>query len=787
MRVSYRWLKEFIDIDISAEELAHRITMAGLEVDSVDGIETYGSVVGEVVEIEEKGKLYLAKVDIGSKILNIATADKTIAVGDKFPVVKAGATINNGVKIGRRKFGDFESEGMMLSLEELGLEDSSAGLFRLDNSFKNGTPLSEIDEFDDYLIEIEFTPNRADALSILGVARDVKALFKKEIKHIEGGFSKIEKTADEIIDVKIENFKACSRYTLHFADVTVKESPFFIRLRLAKSGIRSINNVVDITNYVLMAFGQPMHAFDLNRLNGNIIVRNAKKGEKIVALDEKEYVLDEEMLVIADEKSPIAIAGVMGGEYSSVVDSTKTIALESAYFDPVSVRMTARKLKLHTDSSHRFERGVDPNLCIKASKYALYLLEKYADAKIYKGFIDRKEHDFKKIQFECSFSSINRLLGTDIEKDNIISTLQYLDFEPSLVSDDKFVVNVPTYRFDVGMEADIAEEVARIIGYDKVPSTFPVVKTSFKEKKPVDFIKHGLVKTLADMGMYEAVNYSFVDSSKLKLIDTNEDRFVYLKNPLIEGQDVMRTTLACGLMDNLAFNINKNIKSVALFEIGRVFFKDGEYSQEFDNLGVLLWGVSGFSWHAKESFYDFYDLKSIPETVEKSLNVEFEYKKSDKPFLHPGRSADIFLNGSYIGCMGELHPDLYEPYNAKFEKKSRVLFLEMNLNSLADNIGSVSMYEKLPKLPTVVRDLAIVVDKDVFSVDIKKEISTFENVYDVILFDMYDKLEDTAKKSLAFRIVLKNDEKTFTDDEIDEIINGIFNKLKTKFNANLRG
>ena len=787
MRISYRWLKEFIDTDISADELAYKITMAGLEVDSVNKIETYDSVVGEIKKIDKKGGLYLTSVDTGGKLVNIATSDTSIDIGDKFPVAVSGSKIAGGVIIKKREFGDFVSEGMMLSAAEIGLEDTSSGLLKLDKDFKNGTKLSDLDEFDDYLIEIELTPNRADALSILGVARDIRALTKLNIKYPKMNFSVISKNINNYISVDVENFEGAPRYTLLMADVEVDESPFFIRSRLIKSGIRPINNVVDITNYVLMALGQPMHAFDFNRLNGDISVRNAKREEKILALDGREYELDENILVIADAKNPIAIAGVMGGEDSSVVDSTKTIALESAHFNPVGVRLAARKLKLHTESSHRFERGVDPNLCLTASSYALCLLENYAHAKIYSGYIDKKNSDFKAKSFVCSFSGINSLIGSDFEQKNIKETLEYLEFKPKVVSIDKFKVTVPTYRFDIECEADIAEEVARCVGYDKVPSTLPVVQASFKQSKPVDYIKHSLTKTLADTGFMEVVNYSFIDSGKLRLFNDKENEFVYLKNPLIEGQDVMRTTLSCGLLDSLKFNMNKNAKSVALFEMGRVFFKDNEYSKEFDHLGVLMWGEASFNWFEKDRTYDFYDIKMVPEIIEHTFNVEFGYKKSNKAFLHSGRSAELFIGKDDVGFIGELHPDLYEQYDMKFDKKTRILLCEIDLDITASNLKSTIMYEKLPKLPTVARDLAIVVDKNIPADDVKKVIESFGNVYEVALFDIYDKLRDKNKKSLAFRIVLKNDKKTFTDSEIEDATNSIFSALKVQFDANLRG
>lgn len=785
MKVSYRWLKEFIDIDISADELAYKITMAGLEVDSINKIETYGSVVGEIKAIEERNSLYLTKVDIGSKLIDIATADKTVNTGDKIPVVESGTKIAGNVRIENRKFGDFVSCGMMLSAAELGLEDSSSGVLKLDRDFKNGTRLSEIDEFDDYLIEIELTPNRADALSILGVARDVKVITKRDVVYPESGINVSKGSVDSFISVNVENYTNCPRYTLSLADVEIKESPFFIRSRLIKSGIRPINNIVDITNYVLMALGQPMHAFDLNRLKGNISVRNAKEGEKILALDGKMYILDSSMLVIADDDSPVAIAGVMGSEEASVTDRTKTVALESAFFNPVSVRLTSRKLKLHTESSHRFERGVDPNLALRARDYALSLFEKYANAKIYSGCIDKKEGEFEPKSVTCSTDGINRLLGTDLKQKEITDMLVYFNFEPEDINENSFRIRVPTYRFDIEREADVAEEVARCMGYDKIPSTFPVVQTSFKQAKPIDYARREITKMLCDAGLLEAINYSFVDSNRLKLFTPQEGNFVYLKNALIEGQDVMRTTLLPGLLDNLNFNINKNAKNVAIFEIGRVFFRDKDYSREFNNLGVLMWGVPTVDWHEKERQYDFYDLKSIPEMIENAFNIKFNYRRSNKKFLHPGRSADLFIDNKSMGFLGEIHPNLYEIYGVKFDK--RILVCELNLDLAVKNLGSVKMHEKLPKLPTVTRDLAIVVDKNIFAADIEKSIKEFKYVYGVILFDVYGKLSDKTKKSLAFRIILKNDEKTFTDTQIDEILNEIFNSLKDKFDASLRG
>ena len=786
MRVSYRWLKEFVDIDVSAEELADRITMAGLEVDTVERIDTCGAIVAEIVDIKKEGKLLLCKADIGDKVINVATADSTVEVGEKFPLVLAGGAVGDR-KIEKRRFGDFVSEGMLLSAEELNLEDASTELFRLDRSFENGVALSKLDEFDDSIIEIELTPNRADALSMLGVARDVAALYSKKVKLPEIEFNQIDKSVEDLKSVKVEDFENCPRYTLTAADVSVKRSPFFMRIRLLKCGVRAINNIVDITNYVLLALGQPMHAFDVNKLNGDVIVRKAKNGEKIVALDGKEYKLDETMLVIADEESPVAIAGVMGGEFSSVDNSTQTIALESAFFNPVSIRLTARKLKLHTESSHRFERGVDPNLPIFASRYALSLMEKYADAKVYKGIIDVKEKEFEPKKVSANFDNINALLGSDYSSSDMVEVLVGLGFGVEQIDKKSVEITVPTYRFDIEGEHDIAEEIARIKGYDTIKPTFPVVETRIKSEDKTEKLARDVTRLLADSGLFETKNYSFVDSKKLKLFDKDESQFVYLKNPLIDLQDVMRTTLVVSLMDALVFNLNKGVRSVPIFEVGRVFFKDNDFAKESVNVGFLLYGISNFSWYEKGRFFDFYDAKGVVELIASLADAKFDFESSKKEFLHPKRSADVFYKNSEIGFVGEIHPDIYPFYDLKFDKKARVIVGQIDLSQLSNLNTETVKYSSIPTLPTVYRDLAVVVSKDVRWADIEKEILNTEFVYKVGLFDVYDKLEDKDKVSLAFRVVLRNDEKTFTDDEIERIVNEIYAKLRDKFSAKLRG
>ncbi|WP_035587555.1 phenylalanine--tRNA ligase subunit beta [Hippea jasoniae] len=783
MRVSYRWLREFIDFDYDAYTLADKLTMMGLEVDSIMSIPTWDSVVGEVIELKKDSNLAYCSVDIGGKTINIATADKTVEVGEKFGVVVAGGSVGDK-SIEKRKFGEFISEGMFLSAEEMELEESSDKLFRLDKSFANGTKLKDLDEFNDHIIEIELTPNRGDALSILGIARDVKALAGNEIKLPKMEFDLIDKHIDEFIAVDIEDKNGCPRYTLAMADIDIFESPFFMRMRLLKSGVRSINNIVDITNYVLLALGQPLHAFDYNKLNGGIIIRKAKDNEKITALDGKEYKLDRSMTVIADQNTPVAIAGVMGGEFSSVDEKTKTVALESAFFDPVGVRLTARKLKLHTESSHRFERGVDPNLCSLASKYALSLMQKYANGKIYKGFIDKKVRQFEPKKVIVSFDGINRLLGSEFSSSEIVDVLVGLNFGVEQVDQKKVEVQIPTYRFDIDGEADIAEEIARIKGYDSIKETMPVTTTYYKQKDEIERISEEVLILLSHMGLFETKNYSFVDDKKLKIFDKNEDRFVYLKNPLIDTQNVMRTTLLVGLLDALSLNISRGARGVPVFEVGRVFYKKDNFAEEFVNAGFLLWGRAQFDWFEHNRYFDYYDAKGIADAVCALIGIKPSFVRSKRPYIHPGRSADLMYDDEDIGYIGELHPDIYDLYDIKFDKRSRIVAGEINLTKLLSIKNETLRYTQLPKLPTVYRDLSVVVDTNTDANSLKDFIEKQDYVYKVALFDVY-KLEDGV--SLTFRIVLRNDEATFTDSEIENIIKGIYNGLKEKFDAKLRG
>lgn len=784
MIISYNWLKEFVNLSCSAQEFADKITMSGLEVDSIHRINSYDARVGEVKETKEAEKLLLLSVELGSETINVATVDRNIKPNDKIAVVRAGDKFRN-VTVRPKYFGNFLSNGVGLAYEDFNLESSSSGLMKLDNSYENGMLLKGLPEFNDTVIEMDLTPNRADALSMLGVARDVRAIFGGELHYPESAINYIDRNIKDVVNVSVKDKELCPRYYLSIAEVDVKPSPFFIQMRLLKCGVRPINNVVDITNYVMLALGQPLHAFDIDRLDGNITVRKSNN-EKILALDSKTYQLDKNMLAICDDKGPIAIAGVMGGENSSVIDSTKTIALEAAFFDRTSVRLTAKRLKMHTDASHRFERGVDPNLCGRASEYALSLLSRYADAKVFKSCIDEKSRAFNRASVSCGYGDVNNLLGSSFSNKQIINVMNNLDFDPVEIDEGSFEVNIPTYRFDIEGEADIAEEVARIIGYDNIEPTMPVVPISFKREHKFKDAHIRLVGVMRDLGLYEAVNYSFTSDDKLKNFCSDDKSFIYLKNVLIEYQNVMRTTLISGLLDNLELNLNRGVKNVSLFEIGRVFKKIEERITESEHLGVILYGSRSVNWHDKGRVYDFYDIKGIFEAAIGCLNFNAEFKRANLDFLHPKRSADIYVLGEKIGYIGEINPKIYENYNIEFTN-NRILVGEIDLSRLLSLESKKIFYHKLPVLPTVTRDLSVVVDKKTDVVQMENLIKENKNIYRVGLFDVYDKLDDENKKSLTFRLILRNEDKTFTDQDIDSIVNNVFKKLQNVFDAKLRG
>lgn len=760
MKVSYNWLKEFVDIDTEPYDLANKLTLSGLEVESVFELKNacFDSVVGKIISKEAiHNGLSVLGINVGNKQLNIVTSDSHLEVGDKVGVAVAGSDFNGQVK--ERKFGNYISEGFLLSASELGLEESSSNALVLDNKFSVGAELKEIEAFNDFILDISITPNRADCLSVLGIAREISIYYNKPLKIKEC------KTIKEDNNFNVTLDKDCPSYIASNISVNIAPSCFDIRLKLIKSGLRPINNVVDITNYCMLELGQPMHAFDKDKIGTQIIVRNAYKKERIVALNDNEYELEDD-LVIADDKQPIAIAGIMGGKYSQIDESTKHIILESAYFAPDRIRKTSRKLKLSSESSYRFERGVDPNLNEYATYYAIELLKQHANADIIGITKNISKKELKEVEF-C-IDEVNEFLGSNYER----AKFYHLGFDIK-ETPAKLVALIPTYRVDIENMEDIAEEIARINGYDKLPSTSPCVNLSFNPNKDK---KDSIREVLKLSGLNEAINYSFVNSAILAKLGKN-DNILYLKNPLTKEQDCMRNTLFLGLMENLAFNLNHNIKSIAMFEIGKIFDLNSEYSA----LGIIMHGFKSLKWYEEKATFDFYDLKGTFESIFGLFDCDIEFKNEESCLMHPKKSLKIYNNGHYIGFIGQIHPDIYDIFDIKF-LKTNILYGEILIDSF--NEYKNFHFKPLPKFPIVVRDLNIVVDKNEIVSDIKKVINSFDFVYNVNLIDVYDV---SAKKSLNFRIELYSTNKTLTDADIEKLINEIFPTLSSQFKASIRG
>ncbi|OSS41928.1 Phenylalanyl-tRNA synthetase beta chain [Desulfurella amilsii] len=760
MKVSYNWLKEFVDIDVNPYELADKLTLSGLEVESVFDAKKAccDSVVGKVLSREPiQINLYTLAVDIGEKQLNIVTSDSHLNIGDKIGVAATGTDFRGKVK--ERKFNSVVSEGFLLSASELGLEESSSNVFVLDSEFDVGTKLKDLGVFKDFIFDISITPNRVDCLSILGIAREVSIYYNKPLKIKECKIIKEDNKFSVTLD------KDCQSYIASNIKVSIAPSCFDIRQKLIKSGVRPINNVVDITNYCMLALGQPMHAFDKDKIGTKIIVRNAFKKERIVALNDIEYELEDD-LVISDENRSIAIAGIMGGKYSQIDENTRHIVLESAYFIPERIRKTSRKLKLSSESSYRFERGVDPNLNEYATYYAIDLLQQYATANVVG--ITKKINKQKPKEIMFNVDEINDFLGSSYNKGRFYQLgFDIKGIEPNLIA------LIPTYRMDIENMEDIAEEVARIDGYDKLPSTNPCVSlrcNPIKNKK--DLVR----ESLKSSGLYETINYSFVNSTLLSKLGRS-DNILYLKNPLTQEQDCMRNTLFLGLMENLIFNLNHNIKSIALFEIGKIF----DLNSENNSLGIMLHGIKPLNWYTQKNMFDFYDIKGLFEGIFGLFECNIEFRVQELQFMHPKKSLAIYNNNHYIGFFGEVHPDVYDVFDIKFLKSS-ILYGEILIDGF-EKFRSF-YFKPLPKFPVVVRDLNIVVDKNEVTSDIKKTISDFDFVYKVNLIDIYDM---GNKKSLNFRIELYSPDKTLTEQDIEKLIKEVFLSLNSKFIATIRG
>lgn len=804
MNVTLNWLKTYIDFAMSASELAERLTMLGLEVESIKhlGAELAGVVVGKITAITphpNADKLVVCQVDVGeAAALQIVCGAPNARAGMLAPVATIGSELPNGLRIKRAKLRGTESHGMLCSERELGLSDDAAGLMELGNypacgvnalsaDFTAGTPLAEALGLDDVVMQLEITPNRADCLSLIGVAREIRAATGNPLKLPSAkGPSYGERIPTS---VTIDAPSLCRRYAARaIQGVNIGASPEWLQRRLKSVGVGVINNIVDVTNFVLMEYGQPLHAFDYHKLVENrIVVRTAVEGERLTTLDEIERELTPDMLVIADAEKPVALAGIMGGYDSEITAETCDVLLESAYFNPASVRATSKAFGIHTEASYRFERGTDPGAVIAALDRAAHLIAELAGGTICEGVVDVYPGETPPCEIQLRPARVNFILGTAIEAAEMVEILTRLGFHVAPADADTYQVTVPTFRADVTREIDLVEELARVYGYDNIPTTLPKGDIPVPMPNAKTEVRKQVKNCLLASGMMEAVNYSFCAPACFDGIRLNEKdarrAAVQLRNPLSPEMSLLRTTLLPSLLDNARHNHNHQIDTIALFEMSTVFLGADEPERVAGILaGEMGGGVYGDAYRAP----DFLDIKGIVEGMLEVCGIaDYTLARTDEPTFHPGRNAAVLLSDERVGIFGEAHPAVLENYDLPY----KAYLFEFDLEALTAAAAFAKRFEPISIYPKVQRDLAIVLDAKIPADKPAALIRATggELVESVRLFDVYDGEQvPDGKKSLAYTIAYHAATETLTDKAVNRLHEKVVKRLNRELGAELR-
>ncbi|MBU2181239.1 MAG: phenylalanine--tRNA ligase subunit beta [Gammaproteobacteria bacterium] len=794
MKFSESWLREWVNPQLSTHELAEQISMAGLEVDAVDAIagEFTGVVVGHVVECgrhPEADKLQITKIDIGTgELLDIVCGAANCRQGLKVAVATVGAVLPGDFKIKAAKLRGQPSNGMLCSLSELGMAESSDGILELPQDAPLGVDVRVYLQLDDQAIEVDLTPNRADCLGILGLAREVGVLNQLDVT--VPAITAIAATVNDQLTIKLEAPKACPRYlgriikNINTAAVT----PLWMVEKLRRSGIRSIDAVVDVTNFVLLELGHPMHAFDLSKIEGGIVVRQAKADETLVLLDESEVKLQSNTLVIADEQKALAMAGVFGGLHSGVTPETKDIFLESAFFSKVEMAGVARQYGLHTDASHRYERGVDPELQHKAMERATQLLLDIVGGEA-GPVVEAKsaEHIPTPANITLTRTKLDRILGISIATETVTEIFQRLGFAVT-AANDSWQVKVPTYRFDISIGEDLIEEVARVYGYNNIPNVAPVASLKMRDHSEAEISVDSLRDVLVSRGYQEAITYSFVDPKVQQVLFPAVEALV-LPNPISADMSAMRLNLWPGLMQAVQHNQNRQQTRIRLFEYGLKFIPDAAAEGGVRQVpvlgGVILGSFGNEHWTIAERNVDFYDVKGDVEALlaQTSATNEFGFAKGEHSALHPGQTAAITRNGEAVGFVGALHPEA----ERKLGIKGKAYLFEIELAAFGTK--HIVLAQEVSKYPANRRDLAIVVKSDVRFSDILATIRKVggNQLVDLKLFDVYtgQGIAD-GMKSLAIALTLQDKARTLEDKDIQQVISSVVQTLGEEFNATLR-
>ncbi len=800
MKVSLNWLNDYIDIkNIPASEIAEKLSKCGLEVEEmVDNFAKYDKIVvgyvKDCVKHPNADKLSVCVVTDGTDDFTVVCGAPNVKAGQKVAFAKLGAIIPNGnFEIKKAKIRGQESFGMICAEDELGLSEDHSGIMVLNDDAVLGMPIAEALSIGDVEIEISITPNRSDALSHFGVARDLAALYNLEFKRPEFETTVCDKKTGDVAKVFVEDSDLCPRYVAKVVEgITIKESPDWLKNRLKAVGLRPINNVVDVTNYILYEIGQPLHAFDLKMLEDRtIIVRRAGETNKIVTLDSKERNLLPNDLLICDKVKPVAVAGVMGGENSEVTENTTDVLIESAYFNPSSIRKTSKKLGLSSDSSYRFERGCDPNITKYAAERAAYLIKQVAGGTILDGVIDVYPVKIEPKTTFLRYNRLNKILGFEIEKEKADSILTKLGFIITEKTEDKITVEIPTYRPDVEREIDLIEEVGRIFGYDNIP-TIEKISVILDEKIDQSAFNDNLRTLMCGAGFYEIVTNSLLNES----VSNKFGKPIKMFNPLSAEMSHLRPTLLPGGLYTVANNLKVRQKNLKLFEIGHVFERlhDGELKSfddftEYDKINLLLTGKSFDSvWYSKDKNYDIYDLKGYVKQIFSKISLDI-FKNDLYYFtneLNWEYGFKIEVNGTVLGIGGKIKKEILN----RFEIDQEVYNFEINLDLIKNINKKGRNFKELNKFPSVLRDFAFVLNKNIEYIAVIETIfkGSSKLLKDVKLFDIFesDALGEN-KRSLAFQLEYYNEERTLTEDEVEKDFWKTIEFVKKELNAELRG
>jgi phenylalanyl-tRNA synthetase beta chain len=802
MKIPLNWLRDYVDIEMVPQALCELLTMSGLEVEGIEpvGQDLHHILVGKIIEFvphPNADHLFVCQVDVGRERLQVVCGAPNLSMGALAPTALPGTELPGGTLVEEALIRGVRSSGMLLAEDEMGLTEDHTGVMILPGDSVPGDPVTRVLPPPDCVLDISITPNRPDCTCVLGIAREIAAKSGRKTRKPETGIREEGPPIDQMTRVTLLDPEGCPRYDAGMIqDVDLGPSPFWMRHRLHLCGLRSISNVVDVTNYVLLELGQPLHAFDYDRLRENrIVVKRAQDGDRFTTLDGQTRALTGEDLMICDGERPVALAGIMGGLNSEIFSGTRNVLIESAYFDPRTIRRTAKRLGIATEASYRFERGIDPEGVGAALRRSLFLMEELAGGRIATGIIDNQPGEFPKRTISFRITKTNRFLGTTLTKAQMISYLKALEMEVVDAGRDELSVTPPSFRVDLSREVDLMEEVARLNGFENIPVTTPSIRPSEEREAPELVIHEHVRQIMAGLGFSEIITYSFIapdDVDKLGLDrDSRQRSMVNLLNPLVGDQAVLRTSLVPGLLATLRGNLAHGERTLSLYEWGRVFIRQGEDRQPSEEImlaGVMLGPWPQKAWYAEERDADFYDIKGAVETLLGGLGLEgllFESGGASAPYHEPVY-ADIFCAGVKLGRVGQVDPRVM----GAFEIEGGLAYIfEVDLRALLPLTDRIPRFQPITRFPAVYRDISLVVRREVESAKVERIIREHGGglVESVHLFDLYEgEKMGQSEKAMAYRICYRSKERTLDGAEVNRLQDAIVKRIGEETGGRLR-